>query len=134
MNKILKQIIILIILITVLVLPYFVFASESVKVSYEFNMKDVLERTGRYGGYDTSDTSGTQISSVVGTVVKAFLSLLGVIFIVLIILAGYKWMNAGGNEEQLTESKESIKRAIIGLVIIVGAYAIWNVIWYNLLN
>jgi hypothetical protein len=39
-------------------------------------------------------------------------------------MAGYKYMTAGGNEEKTREAIDSIRRGIIGLIIIVSAYAI----------
>lgn len=64
------------------------------------------------------------IREVVADIIKVFLGLLGVIFIILIIVAGYKWMTAGGNEEKVKEAKSQISTAIIGLVIILMAYSI----------
>lgn len=67
---------------------------------------------------------GITLGGVAADVIKAFLGLLGIIFVVLIILAGYNWMTAGGDEEKVTKAKKMITRAIIGIIIIVGAYAI----------
>ena len=64
------------------------------------------------------------IGTVLATAIKAFLGFLGIIFIILIIYGGFRWMTARGNEQQVTEAKDSIKRAVIGLVIIMAAYAI----------
>jgi hypothetical protein len=66
----------------------------------------------------------TTAPALVATLIKAFLSLLGVIFVVLIIIAGFKWMNAGGNEKDVEDAQTRIKTAIIGLIIILSAYAI----------
>lgn len=71
-------------------------------------------------GVSTPATMGHMIA----TVIQASLGLLGIIFLVLIISAGFKWMTASGNEEKATEAKDMIYRAIIGLIILVGAYAI----------
>lgn len=91
---------------------------------------DQLQHAGSAGGYDPS-TSKLTISEIAGTAVSAFLSLLGVIFIILMIFAGYNWMTAGGDEEKITKAKSTIKRAIIGLLIVVGSYAIW---WFIFLK
>ena len=64
------------------------------------------------------------VGVVVANAIKAFLSFLGIIFIVLIIYGGFRWMTARGNEQQVTEAKDSIKRAVIGIIIIMAAYAI----------
>ena len=72
------------------------------------------------------------IGDIMAAVIKGFIALLGVIFVVLIILAGYKWMNAGGEEERVREAKDTIQRAIIGLIIIIAAYAITEFVFTHL--
>ena len=115
MLKIIKQISILVILILILIFPYFVFGQT---------MKGGLQELGQASGYQTSGISETTVSEIAGIAVKTFLSILGIIFIVLMLYGGYLWMTASGNEEQLTKAKELIQAAVIGLIIIVAAYAI----------
>ena len=71
-------------------------------------------------------------SALIAGIIKAFLGLLGVIFIILIIYAGFTWMTAGGEEEKVRKSKEIIKRSIIGLAIIIAAYAITAFVFKSL--
>lgn len=85
---------------------------------------DTMEKFGKGAGFTTADENGTQLGTIIATVIKGFLGLLGIIFIILIIYAGFTWMTAGGDEQKVTTAKETIKKAIIGLVIIVSAYAI----------
>jgi len=115
MLKIIKQISILVILILILIFPYFVFGQT---------MKGGLQELGQASGYQTSGISETTVSEIAGIAVKTFLSILGIIFIVLMLYGGYLWMTARGSEEQLTKAKELIQAAVIGLIIIVAAYAI----------
>lgn len=74
----------------------------------------------------------TSLSGIVATIIKAFLGFLGIIFLVLIIYAGFNWMTAGGEEEKVTLAKNTLTRAIIGLVIITAAYAITYFVFSNL--
>lgn len=74
-------------------------------------------------GYNTEGAS-SRMFSVVSTVINIALSLLGVIFLLLIIYAGYLWMTARGNEQQAEKAKDIIVRAVIGLVVVLAAYAI----------
>ncbi len=64
------------------------------------------------------------VGGIAATAIEAFLSLLAIIFIILILVAGHKWMTAGGNEEELNKAKSQMKHAVIGLIIIMMAYAI----------
>ena len=66
----------------------------------------------------------SDLASTVATVIKAVLALVGTIFLVLTIYAGILWMTAQGNEEQVTKAVGIIKASVIGLVIIMSAYAI----------
>jgi len=121
MNNFFKQIFYLACLIILLVLPFFVFADFQAG-----HMKN-LESVGLDSGYQEAEISS--MSQYVGTVISAFFSLLGVIFTVLILYAGFKWMKASGREEEVKTAQDIIRRAIIGLIITVSAYAISNFIF-----
>lgn len=82
-------------------------------------------KIGAKGGYDTNVTD-TTLSQSVGKVIKAVLATVGTIFFVLTIYAGFLWMTASGNEEQVEKAKNIIKAAIIGLVICLASYGITN--------
>jgi uncharacterized membrane protein len=72
----------------------------------------------------SSGYRSTDIYTVIGNVILTILSLVGIIFIVLIIYSGIIWMTAAGNEQKTEKSKETIKNSIIGLIIVLSAYAI----------
>ena len=61
---------------------------------------------------------------IVGQIIQAFLGLLGMIFICLTLYAGFLWMTAGGNEDQVTQSKTLLTQATIGLIIMLLSYGI----------
>lgn len=64
------------------------------------------------------------MTGIVATMIQVFLGLLGIIFLILIIYGGYEWMTAQGDEEKVTKAKDTLQRAIIGLIIIIVAYSI----------
>ena len=64
------------------------------------------------------------IRETVGTVINTFMGLLGLVAVVIVLIGGFQWMTAGGNEEKVQEAKKRILAGIIGLVIIMSAYAI----------
>ncbi len=75
--------------------------------------------------YATAIGLGTQdVRTTVSSVIKAFMGLLGIVAVVIILLGGFKWMTAGGNEEKVAEAKKLIISGVIGLIIIMSAYAI----------
>ena len=77
---------------------------------------------GDVGGYSDADANSALI--LVQTVINTFLSVIGVLLLVYILYAGYNWMTAHGDEEKVEKAKDTIKRAIMGAIIIVAAYAI----------
>ena len=66
----------------------------------------------------------TDIRLVVANIIRVALGLLGTVALVLIIYAGYLWMTAGGNDEQIGTAKKFLFNTVIGLAIILSAYAI----------
>ncbi|MBT5338508.1 hypothetical protein HN858_02815 [Candidatus Falkowbacteria bacterium] len=80
-------------------------------------------------GYASSDKN---LVEIVGNVVKIVLTLLGVVVLVIIIYAGFLWMTAGGNEDQVKKSKQWLINAVIGLALILAAYAISSFVVQNL--
>ena len=47
------------------------------------------------------------------------------VFIFIVIMSGYQWMTAQGNEQNVTKAKDSMTRAVIGLIVVISSYAIW---------
>lgn len=64
------------------------------------------------------------LGTLIARIIRIVLGFLGTIFLVLTILAGFRWMTSGGNEEAIKKAQGSIKTAIIGLVIVLAAYSI----------
>ena len=60
---------------------------------------------------------------IIAEIIKDILSGLALIFVVLSVYAGYLWMTAGGNDEQVGKAKTIIRDVIIGLIITLSAYA-----------
>lgn len=85
------------------------------------NNNDNLDAVAKTAQYNTDQTS---IVPVIQIVLKVFFSVLGIIFLSFTIYGGYKYMIAGGNEENIKIALDIIRQAIIGLIIIIGAYAI----------
>lgn len=93
-----------------------------------FNLQDVGST---HGPYEQADKF--TLSLIIGTVISAALALIGAIFLVLMLYAGYHWLTARGEEEKVEKAKDTINRAVVGLIIVVGAYAIWQFIFTELI-
>lgn len=62
--------------------------------------------------------------SIISKIIQVLLSILGVIFLLLMFMAGNGWMQAAGNEEKVKKSKETIRNLVIGLALVLIAYAL----------
>lgn len=65
-----------------------------------------------------------EIKSSIATIIIGILQYVGAIFLVLVVVGGIMWMVSGGNEQRVERAKKIITSAVIGLVIIMTAYAI----------
>lgn len=83
------------------------------------NAKDTAQK----GSYNISQEEDLLTNSV-NNIINIVLSLLGIVFIILMIYGGITYMLARGNEDQTKKAKSLITQAIIGLVIVLAAYAI----------
>lgn len=113
----------------VLIVPGLVFATSTeptIKPS-----ASPLERLNKaaesYGPY-TKAADETTLATTLGIIISIALSILGVIFIFIVIMSGYQWMTAQGNEQSVTKAKDSMTRAVIGLIVVISSYAIWTFI------
>jgi len=85
-----------------------------------------LGKAAEEAGYDINEN---ETETIISLVIQTALSFLGVVFLILMIYGGYLWMTARGNEDQVAKAKNLITAAIIGLIIVVSAYAIsWFVV------
>ena len=76
---------------------------------------------------------GQNIFIIIRFVIYVILSFVGVIFLILLIIGGYLWMTSLGNEQQLSRAKNIVRNSIIGLILVISAYAITRAI-NSLLN
>ncbi len=81
-----------------------------------------LVNVGVNAGYSNITTDS--FPQAFGRIINVFLSILGVIFMAYMVYGGYLWMIARGNEEQVNRAKAVIRGSIIGIIIVLAAYAI----------
>ncbi|MBU0661252.1 pilin [Patescibacteria group bacterium] len=60
----------------------------------------------------------------VAELIRLMLGFIGTIFFVLVLMSGYWLLTARDNEEKVSKARDTIKRAIIGLFVIMVAYSI----------
>ncbi len=114
-----KKILITAALILTLAMPVFV----SAQTPCTTGLNCALGNLKAAANTDKTGLSG-DLSTTIAAVIKAVLALVGTIFLVLTIYAGILWMTAQGEEDKVTKAKDIIKASVIGLIVIMSAYAI----------
>lgn len=71
---------------------------------------------------------------IIARIIRIFMGFLGIIAVCLIMYAGWLWMTAGGNSESVDTAKKLLLGAVIGLIIILSAFAIASFILSKLLE
>lgn len=74
-----------------------------------------------YGNAPEQQDLGTFLGA---RVINPLFAFLGLVFFLLIIAAGLKWMTAGGKMDNAKDARQMMTNAVIGLVVILAAYAI----------
>jgi phage shock protein PspC (stress-responsive transcriptional regulator) len=77
-------------------------------------------------------TKSLDVPVLIGKILAVVLGFTGTIFFILVIYAGLMWMTAVGNEENIKKAQSILKTAIIGLIIVLSAYAITKFIGSSL--
>lgn len=64
------------------------------------------------------------LQDTIASIIRVALSLLGIVAVVIILMGGFKWMTAGGNQDEVDKARKLILNGVIGLAIILSAFAI----------
>lgn len=64
------------------------------------------------------------LEDIIFKVIQYLLGFIGVVMIVIIAYGGFTWMTAAGNEEKVKKAKNLLQNGLIGLIVIMVAYAI----------
>lgn len=79
-------------------------------------------------------TGETNLPKLIGNIIGGVMSLIGAILFVYLLYGGFIYMTAGGDTQKVKAATDIIKNAVIGMVLIVAAYAIANFIIGSLSN
>lgn len=78
-----------------------------------------IENVGSRVGLGDADLKQTVIN-----IIQWVLGILALIAVVMIIIGGFQWLTSAGNEERIEKAKKVISSAVIGLIIVLLAWAI----------
>ncbi len=74
------------------------------------------------------------LKSTINQILSVILGFLGIIATLIILLGGFKWMTSQGNTDKVDEAKKLIGAGVVGLVIILAAYAITRFVLSSVYN
>lgn len=80
------------------------------------------DKVAKDGGFIIDSTGSAE--AMVANLINIVLSIIGVFFLILMIYGGGLWMTAMGDEQKVTKAKSLITAAVIGIIVIISAYAI----------
>lgn len=104
----------------VIFVPAFAFAQNKLDLnSSGAILSDVAKPTG---------LSQENLSTQSGALIQRILAVTGIVFFVLAVYAGITWMLAQGNETQAEKAKNTLIGAVLGLIIVIAAYSVTNLI------
>jgi hypothetical protein len=83
-----------------------------------------------YGQYTGLSDQDVRVSAA--RIIRFVLGFLGLIFLLLTLYAGFMWMTSAGNEDRVETAKKILWGAIIGIGIVLFAYAITEFVVTNL--
>ncbi len=76
------------------------------------------------GSSNNGSAGITGVADLVSSVIGILTVVASVWFLLNILFGGYEWMSAGGDSKKIGEARDHITHAFIGLVIVVGAWAL----------
>lgn len=91
--------------------PLFVVSRAHAQVSIDFPMS--------FAGFSSQD-----LKSTIENIIRIILGFLGIVTIIIILYGGFIWMSSFGEEDKIDQAKKLISAGVVGLVIVLAAYAL----------
>ena len=91
-----------------------------------------------FGGIDATEFAETaglgsgDLTTTIASIIRTVMGFLGIVAVVIILYGGFMWMTAGGTEKRLADAKKILISGIIGLVIVISAFAIASFVITNI--
>lgn len=110
------------------VVQAYIFFPLAARAAYDFGggglsaANDALTQVGS----NANLSSASDLPSLLGTGISVFLGILGLFFLILVVWAGFMYLNSKGDKEKAKKAMDMLINAVIGMVIIIAAYAIAN--------
>lgn len=74
------------------------------------------------------------LEEMIGNIINIALGFIGILLLVYLLYGGFLWMTSGGSDEGVKKAQTMIKNAVVGLLIVIAAFAISNFVLESLIN
>jgi len=75
-------------------------------------------------GLKAGASDASTLPKLIGSIINTALGLMGIIFVIMVVYAGVLYMTDMGEGKKVDKAKKLLQTSIIGIVIVVAAYAI----------
>ena len=119
-----------VILASLLALPVMAFGVTTLmadSASAQLNLESGINSAKGTGAPDNV----TEDDGLIKKVVNLLLWAIGIVSVIMIIIGGIRYATSNGDSTQVTAAKNTIRYAVIGLVIAIFAYAIVNFVLFQ---
>ncbi len=91
-----------------------------------YGINDLIQQGVRLGNKD--------LRTAIAGIINVILGFLGVVAVVIVLAGGFKWMTSQGEASRIDEAKKLIGAGVIGLAIVLAAFAVASFVLNELYN
>lgn len=84
------------------------------------------------GASISSNCNGNDLTAQVGNITSTLLTVAGAVAVIIIIIGGIAYITSSGDSSRIKLAKDTVLYAVIGLVVVIIAYAIVNFVIKNI--
>ncbi|MBI4257117.1 hypothetical protein HY626_03635 [Candidatus Uhrbacteria bacterium] len=93
-------------------------------ISFSLSVPHLLQAAKLINPLDPTGSGNITITTIIGRLIQTVLGVTGSIALLMFVYGGFLWLISAGEPDKVKKGKEVMKWAILGLVVIVGAYTI----------
>jgi cytochrome bd-type quinol oxidase subunit 2 len=109
----------------IIFLSFIAFTPAFAQEGFNFKEESGIDKTAEKAGYMINEAN---IYNDIANVIQIILTLTGIVFLAFLIYGGYVWMMARGDEAEVQKAINIIRNSLIGLIVVLSAYAILQLI------
>lgn len=120
--------------VAILILPFSVLADTDADADKSIDTVGNLKNTGDVIGFINASNDEGQITFILADIIYYLLGFIGIAFFCLTFYGGYIWLSAFGNDEKVSEAKNIIIPAVVGMLVIFSSYVVVSFVVDNFIK